>query len=127
MPNPLRCTSRDSFVIGISSETKNGLPHRPSAPQKRSQKLKDQKDPDQVDNEYTNQAIGAELFSDPAARRRNELRPCDRNIYKRDRSDEHTRLTDCADRLVCTFRGQTNRIFLSCAFRSGQTDRIILG
>ena len=35
--------SHDPSVIGMASETKNGLSHRPSAPQERPQKLNNQK------------------------------------------------------------------------------------
>src|SRR5450631_3381881 len=97
----------------MASETKNGLPDRLSAPQKRPQELKTQKDSNPIDCEDANGSVGAELFSDPPSRRRNELRPCDRHIYKRDRGDAHSRLTNSTDRFVCTFCGQTNRALLN--------------
>lgn len=93
------------FRIGIASEAENGLPHGSSAPKKRSQKLKNEKNTNQVDNKDTGDASAAEPFGDPAARRCDELWPGDRKVYESHRSDEHTRFADGTNCFVCAFSG----------------------
>ncbi len=56
------------FGIGVASEAEDGLPDGSSAPQNRPQKLKNQKNTNQVDSKNAGDAIAAEPFGDPAAR-----------------------------------------------------------
>ncbi|HKD29349.1 MAG TPA: hypothetical protein VKC66_25990, partial [Xanthobacteraceae bacterium] len=85
--------------------------------------MKHQKSANQVDGKDAGNAIATELFGDPAARRSDELRPCDHNVCKRHWRDEHTRLADGTNYLICAFSGHTDRIVPGGTF-SSQTNRI---
>src|SRR5215468_4096200 len=96
-------------AVGVTNETKNRRPNDPSAPQEWSQKLQDQKKPNQIDGKNPDEAIATELFGNPPARRCNELRPRDRNIRKRDRSGDYCRFADGTYGFVCALRGGAKR------------------
>src|SRR5262249_24976233 len=108
--------SRRRFAIGVASETEHRLPNDSSAPQKRPQELKNQKNTNQVDSKDAGDAIGAEPLGDPAARRCHKLRPCEHNVCKCHWSDEYTRLADGTNCLVCAFSGDADSIVPGCAF-----------
>src|SRR5262249_3536338 len=98
------------FRIGVANEAESGLPHSSSAPQKRSQKLKNQQNTNQVDGKYAGDAIAAELFGDPAAGRCDELRPCDCKVCKCHWGDEHASFADGTNCFICTHSGHTDCI-----------------
>src|SRR5262249_4773253 len=102
--------------MSVASEAENGLPDDSSEPQKRPQELKNQKNADQIDGEDASDAIAAEPFGDPAARRCDELRPCDRKVCKCHWSDEHTRFAYRTNCFVSAFSGDTDRIVPGRAF-----------
>jgi hypothetical protein len=75
--------------------------------------LKNQEDSDRVDSKDTNEPIDAELLGNPPTQRRNERRPRDRYVQKRDRSNAPARFTDGANRFVSAFYHKTTRAFFN--------------
>src|SRR5215475_3387355 len=107
-----------SPAIGAARNVKDGLRYDPSAPQQWAQKLQKQGNPNEIDRKNSDEAIDAKLFSDPPARRRNELRACNRYVCKGERCNNDARPAESTDRSVSTLRSQTNRIFFSGTCRA---------